>query len=111
MFAYLILLYDPRPFPLLAVEEPENQLYPELLPELAEEFRDYARHGGQVFVSTHSPEFLNGLTLNEIYCLEKRQGFTAITRAADSPLLRDLVDGGDLPGALWRQGLLHGLNP
>ena len=45
MFAYLILLNDPKPFPLLAVEEPENQLYPELLPELAEEFRYYARRG------------------------------------------------------------------
>ena len=40
MFAYLVLLNDPKPYPLLAVEEPENQLYPELLPELAEEFRD-----------------------------------------------------------------------
>jgi hypothetical protein len=39
MFAYLVLLNDPQPYPLLAVEEPENQLYPELLPELAEEFR------------------------------------------------------------------------
>ena len=38
MFAYLVLLYDPKPHPLLAVEEPENQLYPELLVELAEEF-------------------------------------------------------------------------
>lgn len=110
MFAYLILLHDPRPFPLLAVEEPENQLYPELLPELAEEFRDYARRGGQVFVSTHSPEFLNGLTLNEIYCLEKRDGFSIVTRAADSQLLRGLVEAGDLPGALWRQKLLQGLN-
>ena len=31
MFAYLILLYDPQPHPLLCVEEPENQLYPKLL--------------------------------------------------------------------------------
>ena len=45
MFAYLVLLYDPKPHSLLAVEEPENQLYPELLTELAEEFRDYARRG------------------------------------------------------------------
>ena len=60
MFAYLILLHDPKPHPLLAVEEPENQLYPALLLELVEEFRDYARRGGQVFVSTHSPDFLNG---------------------------------------------------
>jgi predicted ATPase len=36
MFAYLVLLYDPKPHPLLAIEEPENQLYPELLHPLAE---------------------------------------------------------------------------
>ncbi|MBD2136933.1 AAA family ATPase [Anabaena sp. FACHB-1237] len=42
MFAYLVLLYDPNPHPLLCVEEPENQLYPKLLYELAEEFREYA---------------------------------------------------------------------
>ncbi|MBN0350627.1 AAA family ATPase, partial [Pseudomonas aeruginosa] len=73
MFAYLVLLNDPQPYPLLAVEEPENQLYPELLPELAEEFRDYARRGGQVFISSHSPDFLNALQLDEIYCLRKEQ--------------------------------------
>ena len=39
MFAYLILLHDPNPHPLLCIEEPENQLYPKLLAELAEEFR------------------------------------------------------------------------
>ena len=54
MFAYLVLLYDPTPHPLLCVEEPENQLYPNLLWELAEEFRAYAERGGQVFVSSHS---------------------------------------------------------
>ena len=58
-----ILLHDPQPHPLLAVEEPENQLYPALLIELIEEFRDYAGRGGQVFVSTHSPDFLNGAEL------------------------------------------------
>jgi predicted ATPase len=110
MFAYLVLLNDPKPYPLLAVEEPENQLYPELLPELAEEFRDYAERGGQVFISTHSPDFLNALTLDEIYCLRKEQGFTAITRASGSENLRALVDEGDLPGYLWKQGLFEGLN-
>ncbi len=34
-----VLLYDPSPHPLLCVEEPENQLYPRLLHELAEAFR------------------------------------------------------------------------
>ena len=108
MFAYLVLLYDPKPHPLLAVEEPENQLYPELLHELVEEFRDYARRGGQVFVSTHSPEFLNGAKLEEIYWLVKKDGFATVQRASDSELLRNLVAEGDLPGALWKQGLFEG---
>ncbi|MCX7255382.1 MAG: AAA family ATPase [Polaromonas sp.] len=110
MFAYLVLLNDPKPYPLLAVEEPENQLYPELLPELAEEFRDYARRGGQVFISSHSPDFLNALTLDEIYCLRKDAGFTTASRASDSETLRSLFEAGDLPGYLWKQGLFEGLN-
>jgi predicted ATPase len=111
MFAYLVLLYDPKPHPLLAVEEPENQLYPHLLHELIEEFRDYARRGGQVFVSTHSPEFLNGAALDEIYQLVKRDGFTTVRRVSDIELLRNLVAEGDLPGALWKQGLFDAEGP
>jgi predicted ATPase len=110
MFAYLVLLHDPKPFPLLAVEEPENQLYPDLLPELAEEFRAYAERGGQVFVSTHSPDFLNALELEEIYCLRKEGGYTVVTHASDSDNLRALVEAGDLPGYLWKQGLFEGVN-
>jgi predicted ATPase len=110
MFAYLVLLNDPKPYPLLAVEEPENQLYPELLPELAEEFRDYARRGGQVFISSHSPDFLNALALDEIYCLRKEAGFTRVSRASDSENLCSLFEAGDLPGYLWKQGLFEGLN-
>jgi predicted ATPase len=108
MFAYLVLLHDPHPFPLLAVEEPENQLYPELLQELAEEFRNYAQRGGQVFISTHSPEFLNGVSLDEIYWLSKKNGFASIYRGADSDILKNLVAEGDFPGALWRQGVFAG---
>jgi predicted ATPase len=111
MFAYLILLYDPKPHPLLAVEEPENQLYPDLMHELVEEFRAYARRGGQVFVSTHSPEFLNGAEIDEVFWLVKRDGFTEVRRASDSEVLRSLVEAGDLPGTLWKQGLFEGAGP
>ena len=107
MFAYLVLLYDPKPHPLLAIEEPENQLYPHLLWELAEEFRTYAKKGGQVFVSTHSPEFLNGVELSEVFCLIKEDGFSKVVRPSDSDTLRDLVNGGELPGRFWRQGLFE----
>ncbi len=109
MFAYLLLLYDPKPFPILAIEEPENQLYPEFLQELAEEFRGYATRGGQVFVSTHSPDFLNALKLEEIYCLRKNLGFTTIVRASEDSTLQSLIAAGDLPGYLWKQNLFEGL--
>ena len=107
MFAYLVLLYDPKPHPLLAVEEPENQLYPHLLWELAEEFRGYAQRGGQVFVSTHSPEFLNGVKLGEVFCLVKKDGFSNVVRPDNNETLRSLVNGGETPGRLWRQGLFE----
>jgi len=111
MFAYLVLLHDPSPHPLLCIEEPENQLYPTLLYELAEEFRDYGRGGGQVMVSTHSPDLLNASRIEEVYWLEKRDGFTSVRHASSDEQLRALVDEGDPLGALWTQGLLGGVHP
>lgn len=108
MFTYLVLLHDPEKHALLCVEEPENQLYPELLEELAEEFRNYAEMGGQVFISTHSPDFMNAIRLEEIFCLEKKNGFTTIKKATDNKLAKALYQEGDLPGYLWKQGLLMG---
>ncbi|MGE4293298.1 MAG: AAA family ATPase [Desulfovibrio sp.] len=108
MFAYLLLLHDPTPHKLLCVEEPENQLYPHLLGELAEEFEDYANRGGQVFVSTHSPDFLNEVPLESIFWLEKRNGVTRVCRASEDENIRSLVEAGDKPGWLWKQGLLGG---
>ena len=106
MFTYLVLLSDPSPHTLLCVEEPENQLYPQLLGELAEEFRLYSSTGGQVFISTHSPDFLNAGDLDELYYMIKNDGFTQIYKASDNKLIRELYEGGDKLGCLWNQGLL-----
>jgi len=108
MLAYLLLLHDPKPHPLLAVQEPENQLYPNLLLELVEQFRDYAKRDGQVFLSTHSPYLLNGAKLSEVFCLTRESGFSTVRPASASQLLKDLVAEGDKLGALWGQGLLAG---
>lgn len=111
MFAYLLLLHDPNPHPLLCVEEPENQLYPSLLRDLAEEFRLYSQKGGQVFVSTHSPDFLNATNLDEAYWLVKKQGYTQLNAAKDDPIIRSLIEQGDHIGYLWQQGYFTGSNP
>lgn len=109
MFAYMILLHDPIPHKILCVEEPENQLYPELMVLLAEEFQSYARRGGQVFISTHSPDFLNAISAESLYVLEKRSGVTKIYRVTDDPLVSDLLSQGDHAGYLWNQGMFKGI--
>ncbi|HKZ36509.1 MAG TPA: AAA family ATPase, partial [Chryseolinea sp.] len=112
MLAYLTLLYDPEPHPLLCVEEPENQLYPKLLWELAEEFRDYTnRERSQVFVSTHSPDFLNAIRLEEVFWLVKQDGYVHIKRAKDNEQLAAFVAEGDQMGYLWKQGFFEGVDP
>ena len=112
MFAYLVLLNDPSPHPFLCVEEPENQLYPRLLPELAEEFRNYAERGGQVMVSTHSPDFLNATELEEVFWLEKGEdGFSTVCRASDDEQVAAYMKAGDKMGYLWNQGLFGKADP
>lgn len=109
MFAYLLLLHDPKPHPVLCIEEPENQLYPQLMTLLAEEFQQYAQRGGQVFVSTHSPQFLNAVPLESLFHIDKETGVSRIVAIADDPLLSAQIEGGDKAGYLWEQGMFRGL--
>jgi len=103
------LLNDPLPHPILCVEEPENQLYPQLMEVLAEEFIEYANRGGQVFVSTHSPQFLNAVPLDSLYLIEKRSGISSIYRVARDKILAEQVAEGWKPGTLWEQGEFTGI--
>ncbi len=99
MFAYLLLLEDPSPPPFLCIEEPENGLYHKLLETLAAEFREHAtgRKGSQIFVTTHQPYFVDALTPEEVWILEKGgDGFSTIRRASDDELVKNLV--GEAPG-------------
>lgn len=110
MFAYLLLLHDAEPHPLLCIEEPENQLYPSLMGELVEEFRDYSRRGS-VMVSTHSPDLLNAARLEEVFWLAKRDGFSEVVRAQNDPQVRRYMEEGDQMGHLWKQGFFAGADP
>ncbi|MBX2841795.1 MAG: AAA family ATPase [Flammeovirgaceae bacterium] len=111
MFAYLILLYDPFPHPLLAIEEPENYLHPDLLIELAEELRIYSNRGSQVFISTHSPDFVNALKIEELFWVKKDKGYSFIVKAKDDKTVEALFNEGDLLGYLWKQNYFKGSGP
>jgi predicted ATPase len=58
--AHLLALYQSPPKPTLIFEEPEKGIHPGALTALAEEFKVCAtKRGGQIILTTHSPELLN----------------------------------------------------
>jgi len=104
MLAYLTVLYDPDPPQLVGIEEPENQLHPRLLPELAEECRKAAART-QLMVTTHSPYFVNGLRAEELWVLYRDEhGYTQARCAADMRGVKEFMDHGALLGHLWMEG-------
>ena len=111
MFAYLVLLHDPTPRPLLSIEEPENYLYPTLLRELVEELREYAQRGGQVFVSTHSPDFVDALTIKELFLVKKECGISNIELAKSDKQIVEMYEDGCELGWLWQHDYFTGVNP
>jgi predicted ATPase len=113
-FAYMLLLEDPHPAPLIGIEEPENGLHHQLLSPLAREMRVKAREPGgpQILVTTHANYFVDGLTPDEVFVLSKNEeGFSTIRRAADDPQVVGMVNDGISLGSLWYSNHLGGGNP
>lgn len=107
MLAYLTVLYDPAPPQLIGIEEPENQLHPRLLPELAEECRKAANRT-QLMVTTHSPFFVNGLRPEEVWVLYRNEkGYTEGRRAADMGGVQAFMGAGAKLGHLWMEGFFE----
>ena len=103
MLAYLIVLYDPSPPPLIGIEEPENFLHPRLLPELAEECRKAAEHS-QLFVTSHSPFFVNAARAQEVRVLYREpDGYTNVHRVSDMPEVQAFLQQGASLGHLWME--------
>lgn len=67
--------------------------------------------GGQVFVSTHSPDFLNAAKLEEVFWLVKKEGYTIIHRASEDEQIAAFVEEGNQMGYLWKQGFFPGADP
>lgn len=104
MLAYLTVLYDPDPPPLIGIEEPENYLHPRLLPELAEECQQ-ASERTQLIVTTHSPFFINPLRPEEVRVLYRgSDGYTRVRRVSDMQGIRAFLDQGANLGELWMEG-------
>jgi predicted ATPase len=104
MLAYLVVLYDPSPPRLVGIEEPENQLHPRLLTDLAEECRE-ASQATQLMITTHSPFFVNGLRPHETWIMYRDdKGYTRAKQASGIKGIKEFIDQGAQLGYLWMQG-------
>ncbi|WP_242962609.1 AAA family ATPase [Anaerocolumna jejuensis] len=104
LFAYYLLLHEKNPRQLVFIEEPENGLYHHYLADLAEEMRKNVGTGysKQLFVTTHSPFFVNSLPPDDVWVLKKEQsGFSVAQRASDYQFVKDLTEEGVPVGDLW----------
>ena len=104
LFAYYLLLHERNPRQLVFVEEPENGLYHHYLANLAIEMRKSVRNGysKQLFVTTHSPFFVNALSPEEVWVLEKGEdGFSIARQASSYEFVKELVSEGAAMGDLW----------
>jgi len=103
MLAYLTVLYDPNPPQFIGVEEPENHLYPHLLPELAEECRT-ASANTQLMVSTHSPFFVNSLGPEQVFILYRdSKGYTKAEKTIEIQGVKEMLEAGAKLGDLWME--------
>ncbi len=101
---YLILFHDRQPPQLIGIEEPENYLHPRLLTSLVGECLEVSM-SSQLFITTHSPRFVNELSADEVWVLYRdEQGFTVCKRASEMLGIEQLLDAGAKLGKLWMEG-------
>lgn len=104
LFAYYLLLHEKNPRQLVFIEEPENGLYHQYMKLLADEMVKNAGTGysKQLFVTTHSPFFVNALNPDNVWVLRKGEdGFSTIKRASEYPFVKELSEEGVPLGDMW----------
>lgn len=104
LFAYYLLLHEKNPRQLVCIEEPENGLYHRYLAQLADEMVNNVGSGfsKQLFITTHSPFFVNSLAPGNVWVLTKGDdGYSTIKRASDYPFVKELSEEGVTLGDMW----------
>lgn len=98
--AHLLALYQTPPKQTLIFEEPEKGIHPGALTALAEEFKLCAsKRGGQIILTTHSPELLNQFGAESIRVAVMTDSQTQIGPLAPDQfesLKEHLLDPGEL---------------
>ena len=76
---------------IMAIEEPETHLHPELVKKAGRLLAEQAASGKQLFVCTHSPFLIDRSALENCYFVRKEAEATRISGIGDKDSLRDLL--------------------
>jgi len=108
ILALLAVLRHPVPPPLLVIEEIENGLDPRTIQLLVEEMRYFVESGlGQIIITTHSPYFLDLLTLSQIVVVERNDEGAPQFIRPDSKETLEKWGRNFAPGKLYTMGALN----
>jgi predicted ATPase len=103
----LIILLDPAPPPVICIDEPELGLHPDILPTLADLFRE-ASTRTQLIITTHSRSFLDSFSETpEAVCICEKVGGSTVIERLDAERLKIWLDEYSL-GRLWTSGEIGG---
>lgn len=103
----LAILLHPEPPPLIAIEEPELGLHPDVIPHIAELLIRASQHS-QLVVTTHSRMLVDALSDDpgSVIVCEKQDGVSCFARQ-DKDALKEWLEKYSL-GQLWSMGELGG---
>lgn len=103
----LAILCDPKPPPLICIEEPELGLHPDILPKVADLLRS-ASERTQIIVTTHSDILVDAMTETpeSVVICSKQKGQTIMERL-DPTELEEWLQRYRL-GQLWTKGEIGG---
>jgi predicted ATPase len=103
----LAILLGDDPVPLIAIEEPELGLHPDMLPTLRDLFVT-ASEKTQLIVTTHSTQLIDAMTehAESVLVCEKKNGPSTLSRLSQAEVDRWKKEGS--LGSLWMSGHIGG---
>jgi len=87
----LILRFLVEEKTILGVEEPELHAHPALARKLLDIFKSFAKNGKQIFITTHSPIFVDYTDIGITWIVKREGKETRVLRVEKSKELQDLI--------------------
>ena len=101
---YYLLLEEPKPAPLVGIEEPENGLDFRFLKSYIKDVHAATRGLGcsQFLFATHYPSLADWMEPEDVWILEPtNDGFCRVQRGSDYPIIRDMIKNEIPVGDSW----------